>query len=194
ANAIVARLSQLEAYLGRKELLQPLLGSIHSRAIGGTSAQLIVDSQTGLFDMEHQPEVSFRCGPLALKRILYHNSATPLLPAVEVLDQAHSTPNGLALSAVRTIANKAGMHYQMAFRTPGAAVIMPAVAHWKVGHYAAVVDRADGRYLIQDTTFGEDIRMSPATLDEEASGYFLVPTGPLPHGWRTVSEHEGSGI
>src|SRR6185437_13343077 len=54
--------------------------------------------------------------------------------------------------------------------------------------------RAAGQYLIQDTTFGEDIRMSPATLDEEASGYFLVPTGPLPHGWRTVSEEEGAGV
>ena len=194
ANAIVGHLSQLDAYLGHKELLQTLLDSIHGRTIGGTATQLIVDSHTGLFEMEHEPEVSFRCGPLALKRILNYTSSRPSSASLRVLDDAQSTPVGLSLSAVKEIAFKAGMRYQMAFRTPGAAVIMPAVAHWSVGHYAAVVDRKDGRYLVQDTTFGEDIRMSPATLDEEASGYFLVPAGILPDGWRNVSEDEGARV
>ena len=45
-----------------------------------------------------------------------------------------------------------------------------------------------------DTTFGEDVRVSSATLDEEGSGYFLVPKGPLPEGWRSVSAQEGAGI
>jgi RHS repeat-associated protein len=194
ANAIVARLSQLEAYLGRKELLQPLLDTLDHRMIGGTAAQLITDSHTGLYEMLHQPEDSFRCGPLALKRILNYGGATPSPVSMRVLDQAHSTPNGLSLNNVQQIAAKAGMKYQMAFRTPGAAILMPAVAHWKVGHYAAIVDRVDGRLIVEDTTFGEDIRVRPTTLDEEASGYFLVPTGPLPQGWRPVSASEGAKV
>src|SRR5579871_94071 len=44
ANAMLARLSQLEAYLGRKELLQPLLDSTQDRPVGGTAAQLLTDS------------------------------------------------------------------------------------------------------------------------------------------------------
>ena len=199
ANDMVARLSQLEAYLGRKELLAPLLDSIHTRTVGGTAAQLITDSHTGLYEMEHEPENSFRCGPLALERIVNYTSAhsdvAQSSPAtLKVLDEAHSTDHGLSLSAVREIAAKAGMQYQMAFRTPGAVVLMPAVAHWKVGHYAAIVDRLDGRYLVQDTTFGDDLRVSQATLDEEASGYFLVPVGALPEGWRSVSKAEGAKV
>jgi RHS repeat-associated protein len=194
ANAIVARLSQLEAYLGRKELLTPLLDSIQARPVGGTAAQLITDSHTGLYDMMYHPDASFRCGPLALTRILKYGDAKPSPASLRVLDDAVSTANGLSLSAVQQIAVRAGMNYQMAYRTTGASVILPAVAHWKVGHYAAIVDRRKGRYVIEDTTFGEDIRMSPMTLDEEASGYFLVPSGPLPSGWRHVSEPEGSRI
>jgi len=194
ANAIVAHLSQLDAYLGRKDLLQPLLDSIHDRPVGGAVAQLITDSHTGLYAMLHKPEDSFRCGPLALKRILNYSADAPSPASLSVLDGAHSTPDGLSLSTVQGIAAKAGMKYQMAFRTPGATIVMPAVAHWKLGHYAAIVDRVDGRYLVQDTTFGEDIRVSPATLDEEGSGYFLVPAGPLPEGWRSVSEDEGSKV
>ena len=194
ANAMVAHLSQLEAYLGRKELLQPLLDSISQRSIGGTSAQLITDSHTGLYEMLHQPEDSFRCGPLALKRILNYSSATPSPVSLKVLDAAHSTANGLSLDMVQQFATQAGMRYQMAFRKPGAAIVIPAVAHWKAGHYAAIVNRENGRLVVQDTTFGEDIRVRPATLDEESSGYFLVPEGHLPEGWRSVSAAEGAKV
>ncbi len=192
---IVARLSQLEAYLGRKELLQPLLDEIDARPIGGTAAQLVTDSHTGLYEMLHQPEESFRCGPLALKRILnYGNEGAQVSQAsMRALDDAKSTPNGLSLTSVREISERAGMNYQMAFRSPGAAIVMPAVAHWKVGHYAAIVDKIDGRYVVQDTTFGEDIRLSSGTLDEEASGYFLVPPGELPKGWRRRVGGRGQG-
>jgi len=194
ANAMVARLSQLEAYLGRKELLEPLLGSIDGRSVGGTAAQLITDSHTGLYDMVYHPDESFRCGPLALTRILKYSNTAPSPTSLRVLEQARSTANGLSLSMLQQIAAQAGMGYQMAFRAPGAPAIFPAVAHWKVGHYAALVARENGRFIVQDTTFGEDIRVSAATLDEEASGYFLVPEGPLPEGWRLVSTREGDRI
>jgi RHS repeat-associated protein len=194
ANAMVARLSQLEAYLGRKELVQPLLDSIQGRAIGGTAAQLITDSHTGLYEMIHDPEESFRCGPLALMRIATYGNAEPSPMSLQVLHAAHSTSQGLSLSEVQRIAVRAGMDYQMAFRAPGGAIVIPAVAHWKVGHYAAIVDKTNGRYQVQDTTFGDDIRVSASTLDEEASGYFLIPAGPLPIGWRSVSVAEGDTV
>lgn len=194
ANSIVARLSQLEAYLGRKELLQPLLASIKYRKVGGASAQLLTDSRTGLYEMIHEPGLSFRCGPLALKRILTYRGADPSAHVLRVLDDSSSTDHGLSLSMVERIATKAGMHYQMAFRKPGSAVVVPAVVNWKVGHYAALVAKLGGDYLIEDTTFGSDIRISRRTLDQEGSGYFLVPAGPLPEGWRSVSAGEGSKI
>ncbi len=86
------------------------------------------------------------------------------------------------------------MNYQMAYRTPGATMVTPAVAHWKVGHYAAIEASDTARYIVEDPTFGEMIRVSAATLDEEASGYFLVPQGALPAGWRSVAPAEGDTI
>jgi RHS repeat-associated protein len=195
ANAIVARLSQLEAYLGRKELLQPLLDSITTRPVGGTAAQFLTDSHTGLYDMVYHPAQSFRCGPLALMRISRYHNAQPSPLALRVLEQSPSTDHGLSLTAVAKISVQAGMNYQTAFRSPGAAIVIPSVAHWKVGHYAAIVDQdSDGRYRVEDTTFGEDIRVSPVTLDEESSGYFLIPEGPLPQGWRAVLPPEGETV
>ena len=193
-DAAVAYLSQFEAYLGRKESLQPLLGEVSSRPLRGTASELISESSRGLAHMLNSPELSFRCGPFALTRILLHQSPRPDAAALHTLEEAHSTPNGLSLTAVQAISVKAGMNYVMAFREAGAPMILPAVAHWKMGHYAAIVGKADGRYLVEDSTFGEDIRVTPDTLDDEASGYFLVPKGPLPAGWRAVDAAEGATV
>lgn len=196
ANEMVANLSQAEAYLGRTELLRPLLASLTGRSVGGTAAQFLTNSRTGLYRMTVEPQNSFRCGPLALLKILRYSDPHPSATAVQFLEmQSPSTDHGLSLTAVEEYAKQAGMKYQMAYRSPGAPLILPAVANWKVGHYAAIVDRdANGHYVVQDTTFGEDLRASAQTIDEESSGYFLVPAGTLPKGWRSVSASEGSAV
>jgi YD repeat-containing protein len=86
------------------------------------------------------------------------------------------------------------MNFQMARRRPGAAIIVPSVAHWKVGHFAAISKKVDDRYLIQDPTFGEDLVVARETLDRESRGYFLVPAGSLPDGWQVVSADEGDKV
>ncbi len=48
--------------------------------------------------------------------------------------------------------------------------------------------------LSQDYTFHGTVWMTTRALEEEASGYFLVPGGPLPDGWRPVSATEGGQI
>jgi RHS repeat-associated protein len=193
-DAAVGHLTQLQAYLGRKEELEPLLAQLQTRPLRGTAAELVSESARGLADMLSAPELSFKCGPFALSRILQYQQRAASQSSLDRLHAAHSTSKGLSLTAVRALSQQAGMNYQMVFRTPGAVVVLPAVAHWKVGHYAAIVDRERGRYRVQDSTFGEDIRMSPQTLDEQASGYFLIPSGSLPDGYRAVSAAEGGGI
>ena len=82
----------------------------------------------------------------------------------------------------------------MAHRTKGAAFIVPSVVHWKVGHYAALI-RTDGdTFLLEDPTFRNDIAATTAALEAETSGYFLVPPGDLPSGWRKVDATEGSTV
>ncbi len=193
-DAAIGYLSQFEAYLGRKERLAPLLAEVKARPVRGAAAQWVTMSMRGLSDMIHRPEKSFRCGPLALSRIAAGSS--PANPqALNVLAEAQSTPNGLSLTAVQKMSVDAGMNYQMVFRSPGTPAITPAVAHWNVGHYAALLGTdATGRFAVEDPTFGVPIRMTAATLDAEASGYFLVPSGPLPPGWRSVGAEEGERV
>ena len=73
-------------------------------------------------------------------------------------------------------------------------MLLPAVVHWRVGHYAAIIKEQAGRYLIEDPTFHDNLWISRAALDAEASGYYLVPAGPLPAGWQPVSAQDGGQV
>jgi tetratricopeptide (TPR) repeat protein len=194
ADAAVAHLSQFQAYLGRREELEPLLAEIEDRPLHGSAAQLVSEAARALADMKSAPELAFKCGPFALSRILQYNRAELPFAKVAIVQAAHATAKGLSLSAVHELSERAAMGYQMAFRTPAASMVVPAVVHWNVGHYAAIVDTASGRYRVQDSAFGEDILVSPTTLDEEASGYFLIPNGPLPEHWRKLDASEAGAV
>ena len=187
----VGQLAEFEAYLGRMETLAPLLDEVKGRPMHGAGAEYISNASQGLAEMRLYPEDAFRCGPMALHRIL---KARGLPDKDSVLLRTRSTTRGTSLPQVLGWAREVGLDYQMAYRQPGAALLVPAMMHWKVGHYAAIIKEDAGRYEVEDPTFGENIRVSRATLDEEGSGYFLVPAGTLPPGWRAVAAAEGERI
>ncbi|HKP94297.1 MAG TPA: RHS repeat-associated core domain-containing protein [Fibrobacteria bacterium] len=108
--------------------------------------------------------------------------------------ESRSTKKGISLSEVAKLSENIHLDLQMAKREPGAEMLVPSVVHWKVDHYAALLRRQGNLFLIRDPTFGEDLWISQAALDVEASGYFLVQKGKLPSGWRSVSRVEGNTV
>jgi len=192
AGEAVGELSLMYARLGRMQELRQVLAEVGDRQFRGGAAVNIRGARDGLWSMEHQPETSFRCGPLALDRIC---AATDRSKAGnQLIQDSQSTTNGFSARQVAELSRRLGMNYQVAFREPGAAIILPAVVHWKVGHYAALIGR-DGLLLrSEDATFRNKTWLSDATLDEQASGYFLVHSGPLPAGWRVVTDLEADGV
>ena len=72
--------------------------------------------------------------------------------------------------------------------------IVPSVVHWKVGHYAAIVRQDGDRFLVEDLTFGNSVWATREALEAETSGYFLIPPGDLPRGWRSVDAKEGAAV
>lgn len=71
---------------------------------------------------------------------------------------------------------------------------MPAIVHWKVGHYAAIVGEENGRYHVQDPTFGQDLWITSAAIDSEASGYFLAAGKKMDSRWRPVHLAEAGQV
>jgi RHS repeat-associated protein len=192
ADKSLTELALMLSRLGRREELRELLKEGSQRRPLGTTAVKLDNAVQGLEAMDTKPDLSYRCGPLALSRILAYTH--PGREADERIRSSDSPDTGFSLAAVSDLAGDLGMKYQMAFRTPGSAVVLPAVIHWKVGHYAALLKERKGLHLAQDPTFGREAWLSISALDDEASGYFLVPAGPLPKGWRRVDEAEGKKV
>ena len=184
-NQTFAEVGRMNARLGRIARLEELVQESASRQFLGGSAEAIVNLKDALALMKHDPGHSFRCGPLALAEIRASQHLSDA--GDQKIAAEESTNKGCSFMQVANLAAAAGMKYQLAKRDPGAAVITPAVVHWKVGHYAALVKADHGKYLAKDLTFQNNLWLSQAAIDEEASGYFLVPQGRLPEGWHPVT-------
>jgi RHS repeat-associated protein len=214
-----AELAYMYARLGRMIELEALLKSVDGRHFIGSAREKIGNAREGLSDMKNRPEIAFRCGPLALHRIKL--ATDPQHAATQIIHESASTQKGFSLTQVAELSKKVGLNYQMAFRPPSRAAasrerapkispenrgalsrdaatssdfIVPSVVHWKVGHYAALIRQESERYLVQDPTFQKDVWATKQALEAETSGYFLVPPGPLPTGWRAVETKEGETV
>ena len=192
ADRAAGELAFMYGRLGRMEDLEALLKTVEKRVFVGPATEKIAGAKEGLWNMQHRPEIAFRCGPLALLRI--QSASHPTNRAEMAIYESASTKQGFALSQVAELSKKIGLNYQMVFREKDGEFVVPSVVHWKLGHYAAIIRREGDRYLLQDPTFLNDVWATEEALKAESSGYFLIPPGPLPEGWRSVEAKEGQTI
>jgi YD repeat-containing protein len=89
--------------------------------------------------------------------------------------------------------NGLGTSMQVAKRSPGAALILPSVVHWNLGHYGALIRGQDGTVLLKTppsaTTHGWTVA---ASMPKEAA----IPRAgrSLAEGWTAVGDEEASTI
>ncbi|HMJ67077.1 MAG TPA: hypothetical protein VK615_17165, partial [Candidatus Binatia bacterium] len=145
ADLAISELLELNARLGRFDTLELLFIEIAGRDIRGPATEKVTGAREGLWLMRNRPEVAFRCGPMALDRI--RAARNPADAFHQKIHQSCSTTNGTSLAQVLSLANELEMNLQMAKRSAGAPIIVPAVVHWKAGHFAAITREENGMYL-----------------------------------------------
>ena len=189
-EAVGERASYLVTF-GRTGDLRQLAEEVRGRAMHGASAVKLADALDALRQFESRPEQTYKCGPFCLYRMQAMLEPRRGMDPQILAEKA--TTNGTSLYQNLKLAEKIGLKCQMAKRTAGAAVPLPAMMHWKAWHFSALTKVVNGRYRVEDATFGQSW-MSGPVLDEESSGYFLIPAGPLPAGWTAVTQAEGETI
>jgi YD repeat-containing protein len=196
ANRALAEVICIYSWLSDADKIEALHKQIKDRVIMGPQRERIVKSYQTVEKIRTKPEETFKCGIKALNQILHADEAVKTPPAFLFNERAPLT--GFSLSTLLKISDTLKLNYQMAFRDSGAEIITRAVTHWKLKHYSALIQEVNGWYRFEDPTvgtkYGQQFWLSKAAFEEETSGYFLVPKGPLPKGWRRVSEAEGDTI
>jgi hypothetical protein len=110
ADRACGEIAYMYARLGRMSELDTLLKSVEYRAFSGPATEKIVGAREGLCEMRTRPEVSFRCGPLALHRIKV--SIDPRGPGIDLIYGAASTHQGFSLSQVAELSRKVGLGFK----------------------------------------------------------------------------------
>ncbi len=189
----LGELVTLQKGLGKMEALEALLAGVSERPVNGPAGTKLDEARRSLAGMKADPAEVFRCGPKALDRILRYDMQVGYARN-PVICSTRPTSKGTSLAQLEGVAEGAQLNLVMARRDGATEIPVPSVVHWKESHYSAVVGREGDRYLVGDIALGSDVWVSRAAIDAEGSGYFLIPTGDMPKGWRSVSEEEGSRV
>ena len=190
ADRAAGELASMYVRLGRKDDLSALLDSIQGRPIFGSAAQNITAGRQGLWFMQNEWGHAYRCGSLALDAVRgYKNRA---LLGDRLIRKTMAGTNGMSLSQVFQLSEELRMNMQMAYRSNSAAIVLPAVVHWKMGHFAALLREENGLYLLAEPAIAKETWISRRALEAEASGYCLLAAASLPAGWREVNATEGN--
>lgn len=194
ADRAIGELINLEARLGRIDDIEKHLNEIKNRQLIGSVEMLVSGAREGFAKMKTAPQEAYKCGPYAVNTLLNLNLEIPKFhPLVE---QMQSSAKGTSLAQVKDLADRCGLNYQMAKKTKGTPLIVPSIMHFKLGHFGAITNLNKNRYNVKDPTFDRqaNIWVTAKALDSESDGYFLIPAGPLPTGWQTVSQQEAEGV
>lgn len=188
ARALAER-AELLARLGRVEDVKALLAEVEDAEFSGSAHEKFDQVKQSLWMLENRPAESYRCGPLAVGALLQ----TVRGLQDQRIEATASTSRGTSLLQMRDLGRQVGLTVQVVRRAEGAAIPVPSLVHWKAGHFAALVKQEGERYLLQDPTFGDEIWVSRAAVDAEASGAFLA-VGKMAPGWAPVSDAEAATI
>jgi YD repeat-containing protein len=193
ADFALAHYTRLLASLGRKETLTAIFQGTNGQVLdAGPLQQVFEATREGYVTMLNDPGLAYRCGTLALShvaRILQPGSTNAWKPMY-----VPSPVTGFSMSALQDLANQYQLNLVAVQRLSGQALVVPAVVHWKLDHYAALTAYDGKRYKVEDPTFERAIWMDADTINAEASGYFLVPATMVLPGWGALTRAQTDQI
>jgi len=189
----VGELIHLYTSLGQFDQVSELFDEIGNRPISGSATEAVQEAREELELVTKDPRHLFNCGPVGLRELI--SALHPEDRAGNLLLAYRAGPNGTSLAELGGLAKKAKFSYRLVFRKPDQPIPVPALAHWKLGHYSAIVGKTNGRYHLKDLAIsGSDLWVTRDALNAEASGYFLVPSSLPTTGLREVAATEASHV
>lgn len=185
AGRAIAELFSLHAQFGHVDELEALIAEVGDRPLPGAAQERLHQARTTVWGLREHHERAVPSGPLALQMLM--EVKAPGRRRDPRLDGVHATPDGASIEEIRNLANEVGLGLEMAEREPGTPIVVPSLVHLKANHFSALTRFENGRYLLEDPLLGGELWVTAAALDEESSGYFLVPAKTAKSaGWKTV--------
>lgn len=193
AARALAGWTRLLASLGERDRLNQIFAEADALHLSlGIHAATIRETREGLAVMSGHPELSYRCGSFALGHVARAMGLSSKI--VHGLFQAQSPDGGFSISELLNMAQTNGMAMEAVRPLAGAELVVPSVVHWRLNHYAAIVEKKGNFYRVEDPTFEHVNWIDAETIAAEAGGEFLIPKSKVPAGWVEISSVECNSI
>lgn len=193
ADAVIAHWTELLAALGSAEELAGLLTEVNGRELdGGPHQQRLNAVREAYGRLAGQPEESFRCGPQALLEL-----AQALGTTEDTLVMLRGTKAGRDGTTLKDLQDLAAQHHLALVAVelpPESSLPLPAVIHYRVGHFATVLEYHGKRYRVADPAFRTPRWIREDDLHAEITGPCLVPSAALPKDARVLSPEEARAM
>ena len=193
ADFALAHWTKLLASLGRVQKLDEVYAATQDRSLdGGPLQQMFNGTREAYWTMKKKPEIAYRCGTYAMDAVAgilkvqgYKNRSLLDIPSPE---------GGFKLQQLVEFSDQFGIGLVPVHRGQDTSIVVPSIVHWKQNHYAAIIRKEGNRYEVMDPTFGAKTFLTLEAINDEASGYFLVPVMQMPQGWRVVGADESKNV
>ena len=190
-EAVEIEFSDLAARFGEDGEAEALIDAMATRSESVGNAVRFLNVRAALRQARANPAQSYRCGEKAI-RWMVENSGAVTPEVNDLLREAVPSGKGFSLAEVRSLAARSGKPLVAAQRQGAQEIPLPAIAHWKAGHYSILSERKEGGYLVEDPSFDKQYFVPDSTIEEEGSGYFLVDR--LAPGFSEASEAALRGV
>ncbi|HEY5044081.1 MAG TPA: cysteine peptidase family C39 domain-containing protein, partial [Verrucomicrobiae bacterium] len=192
AGSIIANWMDLLSSLGRLDQLKELIAVGNQLQFANPhDRDLFQGARNAYYLMAMHPGIAYRCGTFALKAV---GEKLGIGQNLEALVGLRSPTNGFSMEQLVEIGRQHGLNVVAVHRTKGQELIVPSVVHWRVNHYAAILEKQGDRYLVSDPTFGNERYLTADVINEEASGDFLIPAAMLTNGWTSIETNQIASI
>jgi RHS repeat-associated protein len=179
--------------LGQSETLTALFKELDALQLPqGSFAGQINDTRVQFIRMAGRPGAFYRCGLYALVQFADLEHVDPQSRRQLLMKQAPES--GFSLSELAGLAASNGIAVSAVRRPAGAVIPVPCVAHWKLGHYVAILEKKGDNYRVVDPSANGEIWMSQQAIDAESSGAFLLASDKTPASWQRISENQCATI
>lgn len=193
ADYAVSEWLMLAASFGQVDKVRERLNMLTGRSLTGSAGVKIQRARETVSLIESYPDLSTLCGPQAL-RALIEASGKANPRGLAMLDKYRGDLKGMSLVELQVLGKRVGVDLVMAERIDARDVPVPSIVHWKIGHYATVVERQAAWYRVVDRARHDSYWIDRQTLVSESSGYFLIPQGTVHTGWRAVDAVQARAV
>lgn len=193
ADLAVADWLGLAASFGQVVAVNTRLAALETRSINGVAATRISRAKEAIALIRSRPDLLLYCGPEAIWALIRAKRGEQAIKP-RALASNPARRSEMTLREMVVLSGQVGLRVSAMSYAGASELPVPSIVHWKIGHYATIMERRGNRYRVVDGARKQDYWLSLESVLSESSGYFLAEAPHIGREWTAVPRNVAQSI